>query len=163
WRRDSAYRSLRRTRLSAIRSVTRSLSNHSARGMVNLRLWPVSSLKPCASMEPCCCRCRTSLLRRSRSGAAPNQSSSLTLTARPRALALLLLRDARIERCGLGVLVEPGGELQLELAQQGRMHVEAGLAVEEDGAAELCEPLQGAIRRLESERSARGEPRRGAS
>src|SRR5207253_8257296 len=61
---------------------------------------------------------------------------------RASALAQLLLRDARIEGCDLGVLVESGGELQLELAQQGRMHVQARVAVEEDGAAELCEPLQ---------------------
>ena len=79
---------------------------------------------------------------------------------RPRALAQLLFGDARIERSILRMLFQAGGELQLELAQQRGVHVEARFAVEEHGAPELREPLQRAIGRLVGECSARGQPRR---
>src|SRR5205807_8486156 len=78
-------RSFRGTRLSPMRSVTRSLSKNSASGMVNLRLCPVSSLKPCASMEPFSFSHDKSRCLRSTSAAALNHNSSETRWARPAA------------------------------------------------------------------------------
>src|SRR6202022_1213947 len=82
-------RSLRSTRLSPIRRVTRSRSKYSASGMLNFLLCPVSALNPWASISPALPSWATSRALSPASAVAPNHSSSETRLARPAAASAL--------------------------------------------------------------------------